>query len=70
MLQFLVIGAVLFAADRVRTDLLQVDEPLGAIVLDASTLDRLAREAIAQTGRVSSERQLRRWRERYEGPRL
>jgi len=58
MLHFLVIGALLFAAERVRTDYRATDEPLGAVVLDAATLDRLMREAVAQTGRAPGERQL------------
>jgi hypothetical protein len=58
MLHFLVIGALLFAADRVRTASPRGDEPLGAIELDAATLERLSREAVMQTGRAPDERQL------------
>lgn len=58
LLHFLVIGALLFAADRVRTDLAPDQGPLGSIELDEMTLARFARDAVAQTGRPASEREI------------
>ena len=58
LFHFLVIGALLFAADRVHTDFPAADGPLGTITLDAATLDRLAREIAAQTGRTPGEPEL------------
>ncbi|MEE2665764.1 MAG: peptidyl-prolyl cis-trans isomerase [Myxococcota bacterium] len=58
LLHFLVIGALLFAANRVRTDFVRDEGPLGTIELDGATLERLAGEAVAQTGRTPGEREL------------
>ena len=58
MLHFFVIGALLFGADRVRSGWLSEPELLGTIAVDAPTLDRLSREALAQTGRLPDARQL------------
>jgi hypothetical protein len=58
MLHFFVIGALLFAFDRVRSDFAEADPPRGAVVLDDATVERLVREAVVQTGRAPSEQQL------------
>jgi hypothetical protein len=58
LLHFLVIGTLLFAADRVRTELTPRDGALGTVTLDAATLERLTRESVVLTGRAPSERQL------------
>ena len=58
ILHFLVIGALLFGADRVRSGLVRDDQPLGRVTLDAATLDRLVRETVTQTGRGPSPPQL------------
>lgn len=59
ILHFFLIGSLLLLADRVRTEWLLAERPLGEIVLDTETLDRLTREAVSQTGRTPSERELR-----------
>ena len=59
ILHFFVIGALLFAAERIHTQRQLTEQPLGEIVLDLETRERLVREAVAQTGRSPTPGQLR-----------
>ena len=65
MLQFLLIGAVLFGVDQVRESAAAARAPRGRIVLDEATLDRLGRDALSQTGRLPDAGGLRRLAEQW-----